>query len=211
MDKLTFNKLDILSQLEYINNTLAKGESLRTISTKLAMSKTTIRDRFIKHGYVFNKELKQYKKDNEYKDNTSIFPDNIKKDKKPGEVKKYKENTNILQLKNINNKIVVPKDEYKENANIFKDNEINEKILRLVPKYTDIEEMLTWYNNQKNIVEAIELKINSDRLTGDVKTTTIRLYTDVWSDFREFSEKFKEYKSMDLVSMALVEYMDKYK
>lgn len=48
--------------------------------------------------------------------------------------------------------------------------------------------MLTWYNKQKNIIEPVELKIDSDRLVGEVKTTTVKLYNDVWNDFKEFSE-----------------------
>ncbi|WP_298843979.1 hypothetical protein [Clostridium sp.] len=57
-----------------------------------------------------------------------------------------------------------------------------------------------------------ELKIDEDMLDEEFKTTnTIRVYSYVWDKFKDFSEKHEECKSMDLVSMALLEYIDKYK
>ncbi|MFA9399426.1 MAG: hypothetical protein ACERKV_14325, partial [Clostridiaceae bacterium] len=101
------------------------------------------------------------------------------------------------------------------------DKNANKKIIDIVSKYdnlikmmevsNDIQEMLEWYNKQKITVELQELKIDSNKLTGEVKTTTVRLYTDVWNEFKDFSNEFKEYKSMDLFSQALIEFMDKYK
>lgn len=206
MDKQEFNKLEILQQLEYVNNELIKGKSLREISSSLEMSKTTFRDRFIKIGYIFNKPTKQYIKDN------SI----------PKEVK-CKHNTNILQKnENIDNKAIA-KHEYKSNIDIFSDKDTKNKMLEIIGQYDDIvkmievseniKEMLEWYSKQKNIIniEPSELKIDSNKLNGEVKTTTVRLYSEVWEQFREFMEGYKEYKSMDLISMALVEYIKKYK
>src|SRR5665647_367686 len=53
-----------------------------------------------------------------------------------------------------------------------------------------------------------ELKIDEDILNGEFKTTTtIRLYSDICARFKDFAETYSEYKSMDLVSMALLEYI----
>ncbi|MBW9147022.1 hypothetical protein KTC92_10490 [Clostridium sp. CM027] len=63
-----------------------------------------------------------------------------------------------------------------------------------------------------DIPQPQELKIDEDILNGEFKmTTTIRLYSEVWGEFKDFAETYKEYKSMDLVSMALLEYIEKYK
>jgi len=57
-----------------------------------------------------------------------------------------------------------------------------------------------------------ELEIDEEMLNEEFKTTnTIRLYSYVWEQFKDFTETYKEYKSMDLVSMALLEYIEKYK
>ena len=60
MTKEEFNKLVVLEQLEYINNLLAEGKSLRIISGSLGMSKTTFRDRFTKIGYIYDANTSQY-------------------------------------------------------------------------------------------------------------------------------------------------------
>jgi uncharacterized protein (DUF4415 family) len=57
-----------------------------------------------------------------------------------------------------------------------------------------------------------KLKIDEDILNGEFKTTTsIRLYSDILAQFKDFADTYKEYKSIDLVSMALLEYIEKYK
>lgn len=62
------------------------------------------------------------------------------------------------------------------------------------------------------IPEIPKLKINEDILNGEFKTTTsIRLYSDIVGQFKDFAETYKDYKSIDLVSMALLEYIEKYR
>lgn len=76
----------------------------------------------------------------------------------------------------------------------------------------EIEKQKTDYKIIIDVPPSQELKINEDILNGDFKTTTtIRLYTEVLGQFKDFAETYKEYKSMDLVSMALLEYIEKYK
>ncbi|BDR65720.1 DUF4250 family protein [Clostridium tetani] len=190
MNKQKFNSLDLLEQLEYVNKKLSDGESLREISNGLNISKTTIRNRLKKIDYVYDKDKKQYIKDDEnvedeYKHNTNVL---LHKEKQ-GE---YKYNTNILDA-------------------VLDKEHIREKLVNIIDSYDNIQAMLKWFENQKNIIEVQEINIDTDKLIGDVKTTTVRLYSKVWDDFRKFMKDYPEYKSMDLVSMALVEYMNKYK
>lgn len=100
--------------------------------------------------------------------------------------------------------------EYKSNTNILNNKENKEKLINLINEYDTIRELIEWYHKQKNIVELPELKIDKSKLTGEIKTTTIRLYSNVWDKFKFFSEKYPEYKAMDLISMALIEFMEKY-
>jgi uncharacterized protein (DUF4415 family) len=63
-----------------------------------------------------------------------------------------------------------------------------------------------------DVPQTQELKINEDILNGEFKTTTtIRVYSDVLAKFKDFSGKHTEYKSLDLINMALLEYIEKYK
>jgi len=60
MDKKDFNLLPILEQIAYVNSLKKEGQSLKTIADGLNFSKTSIRDRFAKNGYMFNNDLKAY-------------------------------------------------------------------------------------------------------------------------------------------------------
>ena len=81
-----------------------------------------------------------------------------------------------------------------------------------IPDKTETEKPSTDYKIVIDVPEAQELKINEDILNGGFRTTTtIRLYTDTLSQFKDFAETYKEYKSIDLVSMAILEYIEKYK
>jgi hypothetical protein len=62
------------------------------------------------------------------------------------------------------------------------------------------------------VPESKEIKIDEDILNRESKTTTsIRIYSDVCDKFKDFAEINHEFKSMDLISMALIEYIEKYK
>lgn len=193
MDKQEFNKLDVFDQLTYINNELMNGESLRSISATLKMSKTTFRDRFTKIGYTFNADQHQYIKDN------SIVVKN-----------ECKHITSILQECKTPDKKPANESEYKSNMIVFNSNE-QHKMMDILGNYDKLKELISWFDTQKNIVEVQELKIDAARLKGEVKTTTVRLYSDVWEEFKKFAEGFKEFKNQDLVTTALLEFMDKYR
>ena len=186
MNREQYDNSNITEQLNYINNKLKEDYTITSICKEIKIGRTTVTDRFKIEGYKFSKPLKQFIKDAE-----------------------YKHNTDILQVTTTN---VIAKNEYKRNTNIFNNKNAQTKILDIIEKHDDIEEMLQWYHDQKNVIEVDlnELKIDSDKLVGDVKVTTVRLYSEVWESFRGFMEDNKQFKSMDLISMSMVEYMEKY-
>lgn len=55
-----------------------------------------------------------------------------------------------------------------------------------------------------------EIKIELPLEVGNNFKTSIRVHQGVWDQFTIFSEKNKIYKKMDLISMALKEYMERY-
>jgi len=185
MERVQFDKLEIAEQLQYINQNL-KTSTLTNICEEIGIGRTTIRDRFYKESYIFDKYLKQYIKDSEYKHNTSVLQ--------------------VAATK-------LPPGEYKRNTSIFNSKDAQNKILDILEKHDNIHEMLEWFNKQKNVIEVDlnELKIDNANLQGEIKVTTVRLYNDVWEQFRTFMGEYSEFKSMDLISMALLEYMHKYK
>lgn len=185
MDKITFNKLQIIEQLEYVNSALKKGESLRSISAELKMSKTTIRDRFQKIGYKFEGSIRQYIKideepqlqneyqsNNESKDRTVEVLDSITKVYKGNN---YNDDTNVI-LKDITEKL---------------------------------NEVYSWYLKERNIIEPVELKLNN--FEGEAINRTFKVYPKELQEFKKFCEEHKQYRVQDIITQALREFMDKYK
>ncbi|MBU3093842.1 hypothetical protein KPL35_17560 [Clostridium sp. CF011] len=76
----------------------------------------------------------------------------------------------------------------------------------------DLKEMLGWYRKQTNtnIIELPELNINNPKLSGEVVTRSFKMYKEIAEEFSKFAENRKETQK-DLISLALVEFINKYK
>ena len=59
MGKEEFNKLKVKDQVEYINKKL-ENKSLIEICKEIKISRSTVRERFLKQDYVFNKNNNKY-------------------------------------------------------------------------------------------------------------------------------------------------------
>lgn len=64
IDKATFNRFDISTQIKHFNAELKKGFSITEICSSLNISYNTIRDRFLRNHYTYNKFNKQYELSN---------------------------------------------------------------------------------------------------------------------------------------------------
>lgn len=84
MKKEKFNELKVKDQIEYVNQKLEK-ETLTKICKEIKISRSTIRERFLKQGYIFDKEQSKYI--------------NVEVKEKPQEENKFKNNTNVLESK----------------------------------------------------------------------------------------------------------------
>ena len=60
MDKIEFNSLSIEEQVNIFNKNLFEGKTINKICDELNMSYNTIRDRFKRHNFTYNKYIKQY-------------------------------------------------------------------------------------------------------------------------------------------------------
>lgn len=66
IDKATFNRFNIAMQIKYFNSELKKGFSITDICRDLNISYNTIRDRFLRNNYIYNKFTKQYELKSSY-------------------------------------------------------------------------------------------------------------------------------------------------
>lgn len=60
MDKKLFNSLTIIEQVNYFNEKLKEGMNITQICTEINISYNTIRDRFTKSFYTYNKLNNKY-------------------------------------------------------------------------------------------------------------------------------------------------------
>ena len=189
MEKIEFNNSSILEQVNYINSKLSEGESLRSISSNLEMSKTTIRDRFIKVGCVFNPELRQY-----YKDKTIEI-------KPKRSIAKVLKKAIISDLKPI------------EEGNIIELLKYKDDLIELLNYKNDILEMINNYKSNIKVTELHQLDLNSlpKKLQDNIINKSIKIYDPVSKLFDEICSQYPSYKKQDIVSLALYEFYDKYK
>ncbi len=64
MNKTSFNKLIIQKQVRYFNSKLHERNNINQICKSLNISYSTIRDRFKRNHYVYNKLYNQYENTN---------------------------------------------------------------------------------------------------------------------------------------------------
>ncbi|MGL5711541.1 MAG: hypothetical protein ACRCX2_00860 [Paraclostridium sp.] len=60
LDKLNFNQMLIEEQINYFNKELHGGKKLNEICDELGISYNTVRERFKRNNFTFNRYLKQY-------------------------------------------------------------------------------------------------------------------------------------------------------
>ena len=115
-----------------------------------------------------------------------------------------KDNTNII------NKEEAPENLINAIPEGFKEN-----MIELVTQYDQIQEMINWFNNKDiiddtNIIE-VSTGIKIDLPDAPIKRTTIRVNESVWNDFLELADANSEFDKHNLLSMAIKEYIEKYR
>ena len=216
MDRRKFDRLNLKSQVEYINKRLSFGESLRKICDNIGIQRKTIRIRFKKINYEFSKE------ENKYIFNTKVLQDQ----KEDNNKEEYKCNTMVIQNESDNKIDLQIKDiEYKDNISVLDDktenynntivlkDNIKEDLFKIIEAKEELFKIIDWFKKQQfedNLIEVPELRIDREKFKGEIKITTIRVYSEIKDKFQEFIRKFPEYKSQDMYTQALLEFMIKY-
>lgn len=179
MDRNTFLSLNIDNQINYINNELKKGLKVIDIRENLNVGEKELQ-RLVKSGeYKYNAKTKNYIKVTEI-------------------VNGYNDNQNVVSYKNSD--IVVPNVEYEKLIKAIKDiQSMNDKL----------DEVYSWYELQNNVVEKVELRIDSNN--NDTVTRSFKIYEDIYKEFIELCDKHNTFKKQDILSQAIKEFVNKYK
>ena len=189
MNKTEFNNLEVLEQIEYINKSLLEGNTLTNICKSIGIGRSTIRDRFKKVSYEYNKAINQYESIVEIVEAGTIAPaeanEPIKEDIKP-----------VIQQSS--------------NLVVGTDNEI---LTSLINNYDDmnnkLNEMYNWYKLQSSnkVVQTEKFKV--DDFEGDIVVRSYKLYEPIQREFLEFCKRNNKYKVQDILSQALKEFLEK--
>ena len=115
-----------------------------------------------------------------------------------------KDNTNIIN-----------KEEAPENIVNLLPEGFKENMINLVNQYDKLQEMIDWFNNKDAIDNTNVIEVNTgiriDLPDAPIKRTTIRVNEKVWNDFLNLADANSEFDKHSLLSMAIKEYVEKYK
>ena len=166
-----------------INDLLREGKTVKEIRELLGYSEKKFQKEIKSLGYKFDQKIKQYI-------NSDI-------------VKLSNSNSNTLCNTTCN---TVPTTEIinksdKENLNFLGEN------------IETLKEMLMYYKRNKESNtnnNGIVIYLIDDKHKDNGKPKSVRVNYFIWEEWKEFTSK-NSFSSKDLISMALKEYMDKYK
>ncbi|HEY8804673.1 MAG TPA: hypothetical protein VIM42_06115 [Clostridium sp.] len=204
----------------------------KLVSISLAINKNTIAnkgktkderiptDKFIRQFGVNRKDYSFTIKDTGIKYNKSTFlydPPELLIDNNKAT------NVDIIPVevnKQHSNNIVTPIDKQQINHKVttVEEHSTNLKSLpvelrKIINQSSEIEEMLYWYRHHKDddkIIEIPEININNTNLKGALMVRSFKTYIKVLDKFALFCKDKKEMQK-DLIALALVEFMDRYK
>lgn len=192
---------DINDIIDYINEQLSKNRTMKDIEVNdFGMNEKAIRKRLDRRGYkridgIYVKGCNSNKKPKKKVNSTSIANDIHKKDSESI--------TNTIQ--------VAPKD---LNTGIMTDTEVI-ALKELVSLVEPIKEVIKEYNTRithDNVIDIEPIEIKLDDKIGVVgKAVGMRIDENIYKEWQEFTNKHKKkFRSHQLLSQALFEFMGKY-
>lgn len=187
-----------VDDINLINDLLMSGETLESIGKREEFPTIrTIQRHIKKMGYKFNRKSGKIEPIADITDdNTNVTLGNSAGDNTSITPSVTKNSTNVTPSVTKNNISATPK------KSLTKD---NTQITQDIIKRLEILESLVLPNN----TNVTPIKINSNH---DIITRSIKVSKDVMSKFTELCEnQFPMYSKQDIISTALLEFVEKYK
>ena len=184
MNRTDFDALEVLEQIKYINKSLLGGYTVTGICNHIGIGRSTIRDRFEKVGYKYNKTINQYETIVEV---IEAEPEPIREAIEPV----IQESSNLV-VETDSDILTTIINNYDDNMN-------------------KLNEMYNWYKLQSSnkVVETGKLKI--DDFEGDIVVRSYKLYESIQKEFTEFCKVNNKYKVHDILCQFIKEGLEKYK
>lgn len=203
INKESFNNMSILDQIYYINNLLETGETLNNICNNMPIAKKTLRNRFKKEGYIFNKNLRQYIQDipeeaseSQIKGQINIIDvlENNSEHSKHPESTERTDKPEEQSLKDVYLRL----EQMQKEINLIKQNNINNQ---------------TTAANKNNLSDKINTRLEQLRKGGESVSRVYRINPEIQKEFKSLCKKHlgDGINISDIVSLCMLEFIEKYK
>jgi hypothetical protein len=188
VNKEQFNNLDFMEKIEYLNNKLKEGQTVIRIREDIGIGEKSLQREVKANGYRYNSKIKQYTPTTETttKSTTEIIPTIVV------------DETTIVDNENT---FVVPKQQKQILGYLENNFEVLQEFLE---KYKSTTRATTETTTNHIVINLVDDKHLNP------KPKSIRINEFVYQDWQQFCET-QHYSKQDLISMALKEYMEKYK
>lgn len=190
MNKDEFNALEILKQIDYINKQLKNNSSITSVCKSIGVSRTTVRDRFKKVDYIYNKEVNAYT----LKENNDCNADVIDID---NGCNTPVESTEITEVHKEGVFDIIEKS----------DEEIKNNLLELAKNYELLKEIIDIHTSNKKVIKQ---QIVIDIEEADSKLITTRVNKKILDEFNKFCDNNKQFRKVDLLSQAIKNFIDQH-
>lgn len=184
MNREKFDSMSTIEQVKFINNNLEEGLSLTKTCNTIGINRKTIKKRFEKINYFYNKNSNSYEsQSNNTKvvQNTKVIKSGIKSD--------YKNNGTIINKSNIKND-----EDLKELINM------KDKLKEIIYKYEG-----------GILIKELDLDRIPPKLKDEKINTGIKVYKGVYEEFNKVCKKYNALKKQDLISLAMFEFTERHK
>lgn len=184
MTKDVFINMEINKQIDYLNNRLKNGDTVSNIRNDIGISEKALQKIIKCNGYKYNQQIKQYTKCD-----TKVILNNIERD---------------LSNNTQSDTLVIPNNFKHDLLEIL---EAKNKIFKLIEYYEN-----EYYKSNTPVIEVISDEgIKIKNFEGSITQTSFKLHKEALDSWKSFCLDHKEFSKQDLLSMALIEYIEKYK
>ena len=181
MNKDQFNNLNFMEKIEYLNNKLKEGQTVIRIREDIGIGEKALQREIKANGYKYNNKERQYMPTTESTTKTT---------------------TEISPTIVVDeNTFVVPKQQQQILGYLENNFEVLQEFLE---KYKSTTKATTETTTNHIVINLVDDKHLNP------KPKSIRINEFIYQDWQKFCDT-KHYSKQDLVSMALKEYMEKYK
>lgn len=193
MTKEEFLNLNIEDKINYINKKLSEGQTVIRIREDIGIGEKALQRIIKEAGYKYLQREKMYAKE-------------------PANGSEANEGTSSIQK---DKEITISIEDNKPTISLHEG--VKEDLLQLLSIKEELFDLVTErrqraYKEPANVIEVIQdqgIKIELD--DSEIVKKTVRGNKTVFDSWNKFCDENKEFSKQDLLSMALLEYINKYK